>query len=132
MGRPPCGEMDERRWRERFERFHASGLDIQTFCTAEKICRSTFYRWKARLNGKNGTGDGSVRPESTPKPESTTPANPLPNPVFVPVSVKAGPIEIELPNGAVFRLALEISDTLLVDVIRAVGELKPLTEHESC
>ena len=67
MGRPPCCEMDERRWRERFERDDTSGLNVQTFCTAEEMCRSTFYRWKARLNG---TGDGSVRPESTPKPES--------------------------------------------------------------
>jgi len=129
MGRPPCGERDKRRWRERFERFDAGGLDVQAFCTVEVVSRSSFYRWKARLNG---TDDGSVRPENTPKPENATSANLLPKPVFVPVSVKAGPIEIELPNGAVVRLASEVSDTLLVEVIRAVGELKPLTEHQSC
>lgn len=129
MGRPPCGEMDERRWRERFERFHAGSLDVQTFCTAEEISRSTFYRWKAQLIG---SGNGSVQPKSTSKPQNAPAANLLPNPVFVPISVKAGPIEIELPNGAVVRLASEISDALLVELIRAVGELKPLTEHKSC
>jgi transposase-like protein len=130
MGRPPCGELDERRWRERFERFRASGLDVPTFCRAEGVSRSTFYRWRARLKG---TGNGSVPPQGTPKPESVPAAKLIPaEPVFIPVSVKAGPIEIELANGAVVRLSSEISVAFLAEVIRAVGALRPPREHESC
>jgi hypothetical protein len=52
--------------------------------------------------------------------------------MFVPVSVKAGPIEDELPNGAVVRLSSEISAAVLAEVIRAVGALRPPREHKSC
>ena len=130
MGRPPCDEMDERRWQERFERFRSSGLGANMFCRAEGVSRSTFYRWKARLNG---TSVGSLQPKSTPKPKTAPVANLVStDPVFVPISLKAGPIEIELPNGAVVRLSSEISDALLVELIRAVGELRPLKEDASC
>ena len=50
MDGPPCGEVDERRWRERFERYQASGLGLRTFCAAEGVSRASFYRWKARLS----------------------------------------------------------------------------------
>jgi transposase-like protein len=130
MGRPPCGEVDERRWRERFERYRASGLGVQTFCLAEGVSRSSFYRWKRRLSEVRAS---AARPEGTPKRERM-PA-PTQNPaesVFVPVSVKAGPIEVELPNGAVVRLSSEISGTVLTEVIRAVGAIRPPTDQKSC
>jgi len=37
----------------------------------------------------------------------------------------AGPVEIELPNGGVVRLPLGIGQVVLVEVIRAVGALRP-------
>lgn len=45
--------------------------------------------------------------------------------VFVPISLKASPVEIELPNGGVVRLPLGIGQVVLVEVIRAVGALRP-------
>ncbi len=45
--------------------------------------------------------------------------------VFVPISLKASPVEIELPNGGVVRLPLGVGQVVLVDVIRAVGALRP-------
>ncbi|MGD8501766.1 MAG: hypothetical protein PVJ86_14030 [Phycisphaerales bacterium] len=130
MGRPPCGEMDERRWRERFQRYQASGLGVQTFCMAEGVSRASFYRWKARLSE---VGARVSRPEDRPKRERVPPPTRIPaESVFVPVSVKAGPIEVELPNGAVVRLGGEISGAVLAEVIRAVGALRPLTERKSC
>jgi hypothetical protein len=131
MGRPPCGEVDERRWRERFERYQASDLEVQTFCTAEGVSRSSFYRWKRRLSEVSASAS---RPEDRPKRERMpAPTRISAESVFVPVSVKAGPIEVdievELPNGAVVRLSSGISGAVLSEVIRAVGAIRPPAEH---
>ncbi len=45
--------------------------------------------------------------------------------VFVPISLKASPVEIELPNGGIVRLPLGVGQAVLVEVIRAVGALRP-------
>ena len=50
---------------------------------------------------------------------------------FVPVSLKASPVEIELPNGGVVRLPLGVGQAVLVEVIRAVGILRPWKEPKS-
>ena len=44
---------------------------------------------------------------------------------FVPISLKASPVEIELPNGGVVRLPLGVGQVVLVEVIRTVGALRP-------
>ena len=44
---------------------------------------------------------------------------------FVPITLKASPVEIELPNGGVVRLPLGVGQVVLVEVIRAVGALRP-------
>ncbi len=130
MGRPPCGETDELRWRERFERYQTSGLGVLTFCTAEGVSRSSFYRWMARLSEVDA---GASPPENRPKRERVPPPTRISaESVFVPVSVKAGPIEVELPNAAVVRLSSEISAAVLAEVIRAVGAIRPPAEHKSC
>ena len=36
--------------------------------------------------------------------------------VFVPISLKASPVEIELPNGGVVRLPLGVGQVVLVEV----------------
>ena len=43
--------------------------------------------------------------------------------VFLPISLKASPVEIELPNGGVVRLPLGIGQTAFIAVIEAVGTL---------
>ncbi len=40
-------------------------------------------------------------------------------------SYKASPVEIELPNGGIVRLPLGVGQVVLVEVIRAVGTLRP-------
>ena len=45
--------------------------------------------------------------------------------VFTPITLKASPVEIELPNGGVVRLPLGVGQVVLVEVIRAVGALRP-------
>lgn len=118
MGRPPS-ELDEYLdWQTRLESFQASGLDIEVFCLQEGISRSTFYRWKERL--KDGIPDAIIaEKEARDRAESAEGA------AFVPISLKASPVEIELPNGGVVRLPLGVGQAVLVEAIRAVGALRP-------
>ena len=44
---------------------------------------------------------------------------------FVPITLKASPLEIELPNGGIVRLPLAVGQVVLVEAIRAVGALRP-------
>ncbi len=118
MGRPPS-ELDEYLdWQERLESFQASGLEIDVFCLKEGVSRSTFYRWKDRLR------DGIPEPVIAEK-EARERAESAEGAVFVPISLKASPVEIELPNGGIVRLPLGVGQAVLVEVIRAVGALRP-------
>ena len=44
---------------------------------------------------------------------------------FLPISLKASPVEIELPNGGIVRLPLGVGQAALVAVIEAAGTLRP-------
>ena len=118
MGRPPSDLDEYLDWQERLESFKASGLDIGVFCLREGISRSTFHRWKNRLQ------DGI--PESiTAEKEARDRAESAQGAAFVPITLKASPVEIELPNGGVVRLPLGVGQAVLVEAIRAVGALHP-------
>ena len=118
MGRPPSDLDEYLDWKERLERFKSSGLDIDVFCLQEGVSRSTFYRWKERL--KDGIPDSMIaEKEARDRAESAEGA------AFVPITLKASPVEIELPNGGVVRLPLGIGQAVLVEAIRAVGALRP-------
>ena len=124
MGRPPS-ELDEYLdWQTRLESFQASGLEIDVFCLQEGISRSTFYRWKERL--KDGIPDAIIaEKEARDRSESAEGA------AFVPISLKASPVEIQLPNGGVVRLPLGVGQAVLVEAIRAVGALRPWKAPQS-
>ncbi len=117
MGRPPS-ELDEYLdWQERLESYKASGLEVGVFCLKEGVSRSTFYRWKDRL--KDGIPESMVVEKAArEKAESGEAA-------FVPISLKASPVEIELPNGGIVRMPLGVGQAVLVEVIRAAGALRP-------
>ena len=118
MGRPPSDLDDYLDWQERLESFQASGLEIEVFCLKEGISRSTFYRWKERL--KDGIPNAMiVEKEERDRAESAEGA------AFVPITLRASPVEIELPNGGVVRLPLGVGQAVLVEAIRAVGALRP-------
>ncbi len=117
MGRPPSDLDDYLDWQERLESFKASGLSIDEFCLQEGVSRSTYYRWVDQL--KDGVPKPMVAEKATrEKAESGGAA-------FVPITLKASPVEIELPNGGVVRLPLGVGQVVLVEVIRAVGALRP-------
>jgi hypothetical protein len=124
MGRPPSGLDDYLDWQERLESFQASGLSLDVFCLKEGVSRSTFCRWKKQL--EQGIPEALVaEKESRKQAESAEGA------AFVPISLKASPVEIELPNGGVVRLPLSVGQAVLVEVIRAVGTLRPWKEPKS-
>ena len=115
-GRPSPGLDDYLYWQERLSNRKASGLSIDEFCADEDISRSTFYRWAGRL--KEGIPD-AVKEEGA----SLTPAE-IAEPKFLPVSVTASPVEIELPGGGLVRLPVGVGQAVIVDVIQAVCGLR--------
>ncbi len=115
-GRPSPGLDDYLYWQERLSNREASGLSIDEFCADEGVSRSTFYRWVQRL--KEGVPD-TVKEEGA----SLTLAD-IAEPKFLPVSVTASPVEIELPNGSVVRLPVGVGQAMIVDAIQAVTGLQ--------
>ncbi len=117
MGRPPSDLDDYLDWQERLESYKASGLEVDVFCLQEGVSRSTFYRWVDRL--KDGVPESMVAEKVARERTESGEAS------FVPITLKASPVEIELPNGGVVRLPLGVGQVVLVEVIRAVGALRP-------
>ncbi len=115
-GRPSPGLDDYLYWQERLASREASGLSIEEFCVDEGVSRSTFYRWVGRL--KDGIPD-AVKEDG----ESLTLAE-IAEPKFLPVSVTASPVEIELPNGGLVRLPVGVGGAVIVDVVQAVAALR--------
>ncbi len=122
-GRPSPGLDDYLYWQERLASREASGLSIDEFCADEDISRSTFYRWIQRL--KDGVPD-AVKEEGA----SLTLAD-IAEPKFLPVSVTASPVEIELPNGGLVRLPVGVGQAVIVDVIQAVTGLQTRRKPQS-
>ena len=121
MGRPPSDLDDYLDWQQRVETQKTSGLGIDDFCAREGISRYSFYRWVRRL--QEGPPDSDVAEEGPPEPAEAV------RPNFLPVSLRAAPAEIELPNGSVIRLPGGVGPAVLVEVIRVVGTLRPGREN---
>ncbi len=117
MGRPPSDLDDYLDWQERLESYKASGLEVDVFCLQEGVSRSTLYRWVDRL--KDGIPESMVAEKAARQRAESGEA------AFVAITLKASPVEIELPNGGVVRLPLGAGQAVLVEVIRAVGTLRP-------
>lgn len=115
-GRPSPSLDDYLYWQQRLENHKASGLSIDEFCVDEGVSRSTFYRWVQRL--RDGIPD-SVAAEGV----GPTLAE-MAEPKFLPVSLTASPVEIELPNGGLVRLPIGVGEAVLVKVVEAVGALR--------
>ena len=114
----PAATLDEwLDWKQRLESQKASGLSVDVYCLQEGVTRSSFYRWQERL--KSGVPASLVEDEADRQQAESDET------VFLPVSLKASPVEIELPNGGVVRLPLGVGQAALVAVIEAAGTLRP-------
>lgn len=123
MGRPPSDLDDYLEWQQRLESQKASGLSVDDFCLQEGVSKSTYYRWFDRL--RDGIPE-TIAGEKVDREmiESGTAA-------FVPITLKASPVEIELPNGGIVRLPLGVGELVLVEVIRVVGTMRPWKGSQS-
>ena len=115
-GRPSPGLDDYLYWQERLAGREVSGLSIEEFCVDEGVSRSTFYRWVGRL--KDGI------PDAVKEDGESLALTEMAEPKFLPVSVTASPVEIELPNGGLVRLPVGVGGAVIVDVIQAVSALR--------
>ena len=117
MGRPLSGLDEYLDWQQRLESQKVSGLSVPMFCLREGVSCSTFYRWTAQL--RDGIPKELIEEQTAREQAETGEA------MFLPVSLKASPVVIELPNGGVVRLPLGIGQVVLLQVIEAVGRLRP-------
>ncbi len=121
-GRPGPGLDDYLYWQDRLANREASGMSIDEFCADEDVSRSTYYRWAQLL--KDGI------PEAVKEGQAVT-LEELAEPKFLPITVTASPVEIQLPNGGLVRLPVGVGHAVIVEVIQAVTGLqsrrKPLS-----
>ena len=100
MGRPASDLADYLDWQERLENYEASGLEVDVFCLQEGVSRTTFYKWVRRL--KDGIPESMVAEKAARERAESGEA------VFMPISLKASPVEIELPNGGLVRPSVTV------------------------
>ena len=117
MGRPGPTLDDYLHWQEHLKERGASGLSVGEFCLEEGVSRSTFYRWVRRI--QEGI-PASVKEEG----EAPTLARSK-KPKFLPVTLGASAVEIELPNGGSVKVPLGMGEAVLVKIIEAVGAMRP-------
>ena len=77
-------------WRTWLSACQQSDLTVVKFCESIGVSVNTYYRWRERLK--------SEPDDSAPVPVE-----------FIPVSMAAGQIEIELPGGSIARVTNEAS-----------------------
>ena len=120
-GGRPAASLDEwLDWKQRFESQKASGLSVAVYCLQEGVSLSTFYRWQQQL--RNGVPAALLEEEADRQQAESEEACEA---TFLPISLQASPVEIELPNGGVVRLPLGVGQAALIAVIEAAGTLRP-------
>jgi hypothetical protein len=113
-------------WQQRLASQRASGLSVQVYCLQEGVSRSTFYRWQDRL--KEGVPTSLMEDEAE---RQRVESEDVSEATFLPISLQASPVEIELPNGGIVRLPLGVGQTALIAVVEAVGTLRPWKASQS-
>jgi hypothetical protein len=117
----PAATLDEwLDWKQHLECQKASGLGVAVFCLQERVSLSSFFRWQRRL--KSGVPASLIEDEAD---RQRAESEEVDETVFLPISLKASPVEIELPNGGVVRLPLGVGQAALIAVIEAAGTLRP-------
>ncbi len=125
-GRPPASLDEWLDWQQRLESQKASGLSVEVYCLQEGVARSSFYRWQRQL--KSGVPAALLEEEADRRRAESAEVSEA---TFLPISLKASPVEIELPNGGIVRLPLGVGQAALIAVVEAVGTLRPWKAPQS-
>ncbi len=85
-------------WERIFERFHSSGMTATAFCHREKIAKTSFEKWKRKINRKS-------KPVAVARAfvEWPPPADPVPASSMISPTLSSGELELSLPGGVVLR-----------------------------
>ncbi|MEX2310323.1 MAG: hypothetical protein WD738_22335 [Pirellulales bacterium] len=119
-GRPAASLDDWLDWQQRLESQKASGLSVSVFCLQEGVSLSRYFHWQRQL--KNGVPAALIEEAADRRQAESEEVDET---VFLPISLKASSVEIELPNGGVVRLPLGVGQAALIAVIEAAGTLRP-------
>ncbi|MBX3433471.1 MAG: hypothetical protein KF847_09135 [Pirellulales bacterium] len=101
-------EAKERRWRETFKRFRASGQTVREFCKQEQLAESAFYAWRRTIGERDEVG-GALRKAPAFVPAVVTNASP-----------REESIVIELGGGRTLRLPGAISVERVAELVAAL------------
>lgn len=92
-------------WRVWFVEYDRSDLTVGKFCESIGVSVQTFYKWRRKVNDESEVGSGG----------STTAE-------FVPITLASSQLEIELPCGAVVRVANDLNSIRpLVELLLELG-----------
>ena len=123
----PAATLDEwLDWKQRLESQKASGLSVTVYCLQEGVSLSSYFRWQRRL--QNGVPASLIEDEADRQQAESEDVSEA---TFLPISLKASPVEIELPNGGIVRLPLGVGQAALIAVVEAAGTLRPCTRIAS-
>jgi transposase-like protein len=120
------------RWRERVAQWRASGLSVAEFCRREGLSSPSFYIWRKRLQAGSvphglGFGSRTARARRTEQAPRMLPVQVVDSPNALAVGAArliggsgALQIEIALPRGVTVRTGIDVDESLLRGVLRAV------------
>lgn len=122
------------RWRERVARWRASGLSVAEFCLREGLSSPSFYIWRKRLQLQassvphgRGIGVRDTRARRTERAPRMLPVQVVDSPNALSVGAArliggsgALQIEITLPRGVMLRTGIDVDESRLRCVLRAV------------
>jgi hypothetical protein len=95
-----------RRWQQRLDGFHKSGLTVADFCEREGISTASFYAWRRRF-------------EAGPAPAAADAPRLVPVRLVTPPG--SAPVEFLLPSGVVLRLSPDTDLAWLRQLLPGLG-----------
>ena len=107
--------LNARAWRELLKRFDTAGVTVDEFCQGERLSRSTFNRWRARLQVQSGDSLALARRRASGEKTRAPALAPSPTP-FVDLGL-LGAANAGAPAPAL-ELRLELGGGVVLHLVR--------------
>lgn len=107
-------------WKDRVERWNASGLEAADFAKREGLKARQLYWWKWKLGTTEEARPERAEPRFVPVRVVEPPAPPAPAPAVPPAPAW---VEIALPNGGLVRILPGVDASTIACVMAAVARL---------